>query len=230
MRSTTWKTWWMLWAMKMQECPESRALRTKRRTPRVSATPRLLVGSSRMIRSLSKCIARAIATAWRSPPESELIGVVGGMSLVMPTFLRRSRGDLVHGRLIHAVEEARALDRLAAEEEVARDRKLRDQGRVLVDRLDAERDRVGGAADVDLAAADVDVAAGRRDRARQNLDQRRLAGAVVAEEPDDLALVDRQVDVLERLDAAVELGDVLHADEFFGHVAQVPAWCRRSSP
>ena len=29
MRSTTWKTWWMLWAMKMQEWPESRALRTK---------------------------------------------------------------------------------------------------------------------------------------------------------------------------------------------------------
>ena len=71
MRSTTWKTWWMLWAMKMQECPELRAPRTKLSTPWVSATPRLLVGSSRMIRSLSKCIARAMATAWRSPPESD---------------------------------------------------------------------------------------------------------------------------------------------------------------
>ncbi len=88
MRSTTWKTWWMLWAMKMQEWPESRALRTKCSTPWVSATPRLLVGSSRMIRSLSKYMARAIATAWRSPPESEAIGVVGGMFLEMPT--RRS--------------------------------------------------------------------------------------------------------------------------------------------
>ena len=151
MRSTTWKTWWMLWAMKMQEWPESRALRTKRSTPCVSATPRLLVGSSRMIRSLSKCIARAIATAWRSPPESEPIGVVGGMFLVMPTWRSSSRGDLVHRRLVHAVEEARALERLAAEEQVARDRELRDQRRVLVDRLDAVGDRVGGAADLDLA-------------------------------------------------------------------------------
>ena len=108
MRSTTWKTWWMLWAMKMQEWPESRALRTNRSTPCVSATPRLLVGSSRMIRSLSKCIARAIATAWRSPPESEPIGVVGGMFLLMPTRLRRSPRDLVHRLLIHPVEEARA--------------------------------------------------------------------------------------------------------------------------
>ena len=36
-------------------------------------------------------MARAIATAWRSPPESEAIGVVGGISLLMPTSLRRSR-------------------------------------------------------------------------------------------------------------------------------------------
>ena len=36
-------------------------------------------------------MARAIATAWRSPPESEPIGVVGGMFLVMPTCLSRSR-------------------------------------------------------------------------------------------------------------------------------------------
>ena len=89
MRSTTWKTWWMLWAMKMQECPEFRAPRTKFNTPCVSATPRLLVGSSRMMRSLSKCIARAIATACRSPPDSEEIGVSGGICFSIPT-LRRS--------------------------------------------------------------------------------------------------------------------------------------------
>ena len=46
------------------------------------------MGSSRMMRSLSKCIARAMATAWRSPPESEAIGRVGGMFFAMPT--RRS--------------------------------------------------------------------------------------------------------------------------------------------
>ena len=41
---------------------------------------------------------------------------------------------------------------------------------------------------------------------------------------------DGQVHVVEGLNAAVELGDVLHADEFFGHRSHVPAWCRRSSP
>ncbi len=69
----------MLWAIKMQEWPESRALRTKRSTPCVSGDAQI-VGRlvSRMMRSLSKCIARAIATAWRSPPDSEPIGVAGG--------------------------------------------------------------------------------------------------------------------------------------------------------
>ena len=66
------------------------------------------------------------------------------------------------------------------------------------------------------------------DGAGQHLDQRRLAGAVVAEQADDLALVDVEVDVVERLHAAVELADVLHADEVSA-IAQVPAWCRRSS-
>ena len=44
-------------------------------------------------------MARAMATAWRSPPDSELIGVVGGMFLVMPTSRMRRRGDLVHRAL-----------------------------------------------------------------------------------------------------------------------------------
>ena len=95
--------------------------------------------------------------------------------------------DRVHRVLVHAVQEARPLDRLAAEKEVARDGELRDQRGILVDRLDAVRDRVGGVLQHDLLAADEDVAAGERHGAGQHLDQRRLAGAVVAEQPDDLA-------------------------------------------
>ena len=170
----------------MQECLESRALRTNRRTPCVSATPRLLVGSSRMIRSLSKCIARAIATAWRSPPEREPIGVVGGMLFSMPTFCRRSR-DLVHGCLIHPVQEARSLDRLPTQEQVAGNRQLRDQRGILVDRLDALGNGIGGGPDIDLAAADIDLSARRLDCAGENLDERRFAGTIVPEQPDDLA-------------------------------------------
>ena len=48
----------------------------------------------------------------------------------------------------------------------------------------------------------------RLDRAGEHLDQRRFAGAVVAEQADDLAAVDMQVDAADREHPAVGLGDV----------------------
>ena len=50
-----------------------------------------------------------------------------------------------HRSTIHAVEEARAFQRLAPEKQVARNGELRDQRRVLVDGLDAVRDGIVGA-------------------------------------------------------------------------------------
>ena len=51
----------------------------------------------------------------------------------------------------------------------------------------------------------------------EDLDQRRLSRAVVAEQADDLALVDVQVDAAERVDTAERLGDVAQFDEPFRH-------------
>ena len=51
-------------------------------------------------------------------------------------------------------------------------------------------------------AADEDLAAGRLDHAGEDLDQRRLAGAVVADQADHLAAVDVQIDAAKRIDAA----------------------------
>jgi hypothetical protein len=45
------------------------------------------------------------------------------------------------------------------------------------------------------------------------LDQGRLAGAVVADQADDLAAVDLEVDVLERLDRAEALREALQREE-----------------
>ena len=45
--------------------------------------------------------------------------------------------------------------------------------------------------------------AGRRQKAHQRLEQRRLAHAVVAENADELALVDREADPVEDRNAAV---------------------------
>ncbi len=48
------------------------------------------------------------------------------------------------------------------------------------------------------AAADADFSAGRLGDAAQDLEQRALAGAVAADDADDLARLDREGDVLER--------------------------------
>src|ERR1700722_3352844 len=137
--------------------------------------------------------------------------------LADPDLPQQVAGDLLHQRRVHAVQEARALDRFAPEEQISSDRELGDQRRILIDRLDAKRDRVRGAADVDALAAYDDVALGRAHGAREHLDQRRLARAVVPQQPDNLLARDAEGDVIERLHATVELVDALHADEVFAH-------------
>ena len=64
--------------------PPSLASRMKRMTPSASSTPRLFVGSSMMMRSASKNIARAMAMAWRSPPDRRAMGVSGSRALTIP--------------------------------------------------------------------------------------------------------------------------------------------------
>ena len=53
------------------------------------------------------------------------------------------------------------------------------------------------------------IGAGRID-ARQHLHQRRFAGAVLADDGVDLAFLDAEVDVRQRLDAGKRLGDAAH--------------------
>ena len=60
----------------------------------------------------------------------------------------------------------------------------------------------------DLLAVDLHRALVVRVQAGDDLDQGRLAGAVVAEDAGDLAGVDGQVDALEGADGAVGLADV----------------------
>jgi len=64
---------------------------------------------------------------------------------------------------------------------------------------------LGGAADVDLAAlsAALDAALAGARLAEDRHHQRRLAGAVGADQGDDLARIDVEIDALQRLDLAV---------------------------
>jgi hypothetical protein len=66
---------------------------------------------------------------------------------------------------------------------------VRCEARVLVERLDAGLDRVVRRLPRPLDAVEEQLAAGRRVRAGQALHERRLAGAVVADEADHLARV-----------------------------------------
>src|SRR5207248_2875361 len=83
----------------------------------------------------------------------------------------------------------------------------------LVDDLDAELDRILRRVDVDLLTLEDDLAAVRRVRTRDALDQRRLAGAVVADERHHLSVSHLEVDVREGLDGAERLRDVAELEE-----------------
>ena len=76
----------------------------------------------------------------------------------------------------------------------------------------------GGSAD-DRRAVEQDVARDRRERARDRHQGRRLAGAVVADEADELALVDLEREALDRGDAPVADRDVL----------ELSTWCSCAS-
>ena len=71
---------------------------------------------------------------------------------------------------------------LAAEEQVCRSVELVRERKILVDGLDAELARFARVRDGDRFAVDRDLAGVGMVDARDDLDQRRLAGAVVADD------------------------------------------------
>ena len=109
------------------------------------------------------------------------------------------------------VDPAAAAERLAAHEDVLGDRQVREQRRLLVDHRDAGRLGRGGRAEVDVLAVEAEHAPVALVHAGDDLDQRRLAGAVLADQRVDRATVDRQ--------AAGGQGH--HGSEGLGDVAQL---------
>ena len=84
---------------------------------------------------------------------------------------------------------------LAAQEHVLHDVELVDECEVLVDAVDPEFARVIDGAQLGLGALDEEPALIGLLEAGEDLDQRRLAGAVVPQQPEHLALAQTQVDV-----------------------------------
>src|SRR5919109_1230489 len=83
----------------------------------------------------------------------------------------------------------------------------------------SERAGVVDRPDRDLLAVDVDPAGVGLVEAADDLDEGRLAGAVVADQPEHLAAAQAQVDVGQGGDAAEALGDVLDLEGLAAAVA-----------
>jgi hypothetical protein len=107
---------------------------------------------------------------------------------------------------------------LRAEEKVGGDVAGVDQRQILVDRRDAGFHRVLGAGQGQGLTVEQQLALVRRVETGDDLDQRGLARAVVAEQGQDLAGADLEVDVLERLHVTERLADAPCLQERLGAV------------
>ena len=132
-----------------------------------------------------------------------------------PEALEEGRGRPRGGA---ALGEAEARH-LVAEVDVLGDGEATDQVELLVDRRDAEVHGRLRVAEVHLLALPGDRALVGLVHPGEDLDQGRLAGAVLAEQAVHLAREDVEVDPAERDDAWETLHDVGHAQEGGGAVA-----------
>src|SRR3954470_4106028 len=115
-------------------------------------------------------------------------------------------------------EQARAHD-LAAEEHVGAGIELGREREVLVDGLDPQAARVERRVQLDRLALEDDLAGVGLVHAGQRLDQRRLAGAIVADERDDLVGIDGEARAPQGAHAAEALDDLLGFEQGLGHQA-----------
>ena len=96
-------------------------------------------------------------------------------------------GAGVHGAAVEEAERPEAPGDLAAEEDVERRRQVVAEREILVDDLDAGVARLERGGEAHRRAVEAHLAGRGGEAAGDDLDQRRLAGAVVAHEAEDLA-------------------------------------------
>jgi hypothetical protein len=150
-----------------------------------------------------------MATDWRCPPESDFTARLEVLEArVQPPHDLPGLG--LHGGV---VERADARHELASEEHVRRGVDVVGEGQGLVDGLDPERLGIARVRDRDLVTVDDDLAAVRRMGSRERADERGLARAVPADEPDDLPGIKVDADVVDGVDAAERDPDVAHLHE-----------------
>ena len=110
------------------------------------------------------------------------------------------------------VEEDRVGHRLFAEDDVLGDGQDRDQHEVLVDHADPAGDGVRRAGQGDLFAVEQDRPLIGLGQPVEDVHERGLAGAVLAEQRVDLAGPDLEIDVVVGDDTRIALGDAAHLE------------------
>src|SRR5262249_35339945 len=111
------------------------------------------------------------------------------------------------------VEKAARPRQLVTEKQVGRDVEPGDEVELLEDGGDAGRLGVAWAREPNRLAIHPDLAPIRGDHARDNVHQGRLAGAVLAEQPVDLAELEVEVDGAHGVHAAEPLVDAAHLEQ-----------------
>ncbi len=158
--------------------------------------------------------ARATATAWRCPPDMPSTGAAtDGMSILRWRSSSDVRRRIVRPSRKPEPAEHAGLQRLAAEEQVGGGVEVVREREVLVDGLDAVGARLARRAERDGIAVDQDLAARRAHDAREDLDQRRLACAVVADDRVHLAGAQVEADAAQGDDAPEALGHVARLED-----------------
>src|SRR5262245_4110611 len=217
MRSATSKMSWRLWEISTTARPCSASRLTSASTCSVCETPSAAVGSSRITsrefhmtaRDRDRLALTARERRDRLPDRAD----------------RRHRECLqgrpslrLHRRLPQPLEPVVLL---APQVHVLDDVEVVAEREILVDDLDPELRRVLRAADRHLAAVEDDLALVHRVDAGDALDERGLAGAVVADERHHLARPDLEVDVRQRLHRAEGLRDTAEFEQEVAHEARL---------
>ena len=199
--------------------PDRRSCSTAKRRS-ASLEPRLAVGSSSTSSRAFIERARAIATncccAGDKPPHEGA-----------RRDLRTDAGELplrvcLHAPAIEQTQRPCPL-RLAAEEDVAGDVERLDDLALLMDDADAETSRVRRSVHRHWHTLERDRARVSPMDAAENLHQRRLARAVLADEADDFSSRHVEVHAIEGDDAGKSLGHRRHVQERIGRQWRAPA-------
>ena len=134
----------------------------------------------------------------------------------------------LHLELGQAPQHGRRRDCLAAKKHVRHHIKIVAESKVLIDGLDAKMRGLSRRVDLDLRAVESDHARIRLVRPRDDLDESRFAGAVVAGERDNLGRIDLEIHAGQRVNRSEALRDALEFKDWRGAVyADAPVPHRR---